>query len=376
MIPYLIVFGVSAGVVLATTPLVRALAVRFGAIDRPSDRKVHPKPTPTLGGVAMFLGVAAGMGVAFLLPFFRDVFRISSEPLAAMVAAGVIVLIGLYDDLRGTAAPVKLAGQILAAGLLVLFGVQLLYFPFPGQGILWLGPDLAVPLTIVFVVIMVNAVNLIDGLDGLAAGLAAIGAIAFFSYVHWSPSLFGPASPAALIAAIAAGAALGFLPWNFHPARIFMGDSGSMLLGLLLATATIAGVGRNPFPPAGAFAAYSIPVVLPLVVLAVPFLDVALAIFRRIRRGKPIMHPDKEHLHHRLMDFGHSHRQAVLLMYLWSAVISGSALAVARINGRLVVGSIVLGAIGIILITAIPRVWGLQRRARARAEAAARAQGG
>src|SRR5439155_7023606 len=166
-----------------------------------------------------------------------------------------------------------------------------------------------------------NPVHLIDGLDGLAAGMVAIAAIAFFTYVYQAPFGQDPGNlTASLLSALVAGGALGFLPWNFHPARIFMGDSGSMLLGLLLAAATIAGVGRNFAAPSGGdLAAFSIPVLVPLVILAVPFLDVVLAILRRMRRGRPVTHADKEHIHHRLMDFGHSHREAVLLMYLWSA---------------------------------------------------------
>jgi len=368
--PYLVVFGVTFLVSFLATPVVRKLALKVGAVDRPSDRKVHPRPTPTMGGLALFLAVIVGLAVAHQLHFvdFKRLFRTSLEPTGVLVACAVVVAIGIYDDVRGTAAPVKLAGQIMAAGLLVLFGVQLLYFFFPGQGLLVLGSDLAVPITVIWVVGMVNAVNLIDGLDGLAAGMVAIAALAFFVYVFQAPSPGGlPAgnAGAALLSALAAGAALGFLPWNFHPARIFMGDSGSMLLGILLAAATIMGVGRNFEPPSGGdLAAFSIPVLVPLVILAVPFLDVVLAIFRRMRRGRPVTHADKEHIHHRLMDFGHSHRQAVLLMYLWSALISASALAVALLDGRLLVGGIGLAAMLIIVATAIPRAWPSIRAAR------------
>src|SRR5213080_182760 len=242
VIPYLIVFGASAGAAFVATPLVRRFAVRSGAIDRPSDRKVHPKPTPTLGGLALYIGVVIGMGVSRLLPFFHQLHQSSSEPAAALVGGLVILLLGAYDDVRGTSAAAKVSGQVLAAGILILLGVQLLWFWFPGQGILSLGPDLGVPLTVLWVVAMTNAVNLIDGLDGLAAGTVAIAALAFFAYVYVSPTgLYGQASPAALLAAIVAGSAIGFLPWNFNPARIFMGDSGSMLLGLLLGVTTVSG---------------------------------------------------------------------------------------------------------------------------------------
>jgi UDP-GlcNAc:undecaprenyl-phosphate GlcNAc-1-phosphate transferase len=372
VIPYLVVFGAAAATAFVATPLVRRMSILFGWIDRPSDRKVHPKPTPTVGGLAIFLALLAGWAASSQMDFFDRMYRLTSEPLGALAAGGAILLIGAYDDVRGTSVPVKVAGQLLSAGLLVLFGVQLLFFWFPGQGILSLGSDIAVPLSILWVLAMVNAVNLIDGLDGLAPGLVAIASIAFFIYIYVSPAspFYGPdtGTPAALLSVIAAGAAIGFLPWNFHPAKIFMGDSGSMLLGMLLAAATISGVGRSPQPPSGGdLAAFSIPVLVPLVVLAVPFLDVVLAIVRRVRKGRAITAPDKEHLHHRLMDFGHSHRKAVLLMYLWSALISGSALAVALINGRLVVGLIGLGALLIIAATALPRVWWSRAR-RARRE--------
>ena len=356
---YLIVFGASLGATLVATPLIKRFAVRTGAIDRPSDRKVHPKPTPTLGGIAIYIGVLVGMGVSRVLPFFSRLHHSSSEPVAALLAGLVIMLIGVYDDVRGTSAGVKGAGQILAAGILVLLGVQLLYFWFPGQGILSLGSDVAVPLTVLWVVAMMNAVNLIDGLDGLAAGTVAIAAIAFFAYVHHTPggNFFGGASTAELLSAIVAGACIGFLPWNFNPARIFMGDSGSMLLGLLLAVATISGVGRTATTPSGGdLVGFAIPILIPVIVLALPFLDVLFAIFRRLRRGRPVTSPDKEHIHHRLMDIGHSHRGAVLLMYLWSALISLAALAVAMINGRLVVGAILLSAAVVIAGTSLPRL--------------------
>jgi UDP-GlcNAc:undecaprenyl-phosphate/decaprenyl-phosphate GlcNAc-1-phosphate transferase len=177
--------------------------------------------------------------------------------------------------------------------------------------------------------------------------------------MYRSPGAFGDASGAALLAAVAAGVAVGFLPWNFHPARIFMGDSGAMLLGMLLAAATIFGVGRNPYPPTGGdLAILALPIFLPLLVLAIPFLDVILAIARRVRRGSGLAHADKEHIHHRLLDVGHSHRRAVLLMYLWSALISACALAVAFIDSRAVIGVVALGAVLVFLATLLPLALG------------------
>jgi UDP-GlcNAc:undecaprenyl-phosphate GlcNAc-1-phosphate transferase len=324
---------------------------------------VHEKPTPSMGGLAMFAGVLVALTVAAQLPFFDGLGRSRSQWLAVVTATSVIVFFGAVDDIKGLSAPSKLAAQIFSAGLLALGGVQLLFFVFPGQGVLSLTADLAVPLTIVLVVAMLNAINLIDGLDGLAAGIVAIAAASLFAYMYRSPGAFGDASGAALLAAVAAGVAVGFLPWNFHPARIFMGDSGAMLLGMLLAAATIFGVGRNPYPPTGGdLAILALPIFLPLLVLAIPFLDVILAIVRRVRRGTGLAHADKEHIHHRLLDVGHSHRRAVLLMYLWSGLISACALAVAFVDSRALIGVVALGALLVFLATLLPLALGGRAR--------------
>jgi UDP-GlcNAc:undecaprenyl-phosphate GlcNAc-1-phosphate transferase len=198
-------------------------------------------------------------------------------------------------------------------------------------------------------------------LDGLAAGMVAIAAATFFIYMVRGADLSESASVAALLSAITVGVCVGFLPWNFHPAKIFMGDTGSMLLGMLVAVATISGVGLNPFPPErGDVAVIALPLLVPLLVLAIPLLDVVLAIVRRTRKGLGIAHADKEHIFHRLMDIGHGHRQTVLLMYLWSALVCGSALAIGVIDGLLVAGVIVAGAVTLFLVTALPRL--LERR--------------
>jgi len=352
---YALVFAAAALTTFLTTPLVRRFVVKVGAIDHPSDRKVHPRATPTMGGLAMYLGFLAALSLSRFLPFFRELNVNSPEPIAALVTCTLMVGLGAVDDLRGTRAITKLTAQIFIAGVLVLFGVQLFYFWLPGQGIVVLSGDLPVVLTIVWAVVVANAVNLVDGLDGLAAGMVAIAASIFFVYMVRSPSLFGDASQAALLSVITAGICLGFLPWNFNPAKIFMGDSGSMLLGMLLSIATISGVGRNPYPPSGGdLAAVAGTVVVPLLVLFIPFLDVLLAVVRRTWAGQGYGHADKEHLHHRLMDIGHGHRHAVLLMYLWSALLSGAGLAIGLIDGRLVVGIILAGAVLLFLATAVP----------------------
>jgi UDP-GlcNAc:undecaprenyl-phosphate/decaprenyl-phosphate GlcNAc-1-phosphate transferase len=363
-VAYLLVFLATAAAAFGATPLVRRMAVRWRAIDNPSDRKVHPAPTPTLGGVALWFAMLVGLGAAYLIPSFRSLFQVSSEPLGAALAGTVIVVLGAYDDLHGLSAPAKVAGQILSAGLLILAGVQLVYFWIPGLGILSLSPDVAVPLTLLWALLMINAVNLIDGLDGLAAGVVVIAAAAFFTYAFGAGAASYPgASPASLLSAVVAGAAVGFLPHNFHPARIFMGDSGSMLLGLLLAGATVSGVGRSDAPTNTDLAALAIPVVIPLLVLAVPFTDVVLAIIRRIRRGRKVYAPDKEHIHHRLLEIGHSHRAAVLLMYLWSALLASAALAITFIRStELAVGMLAVVA-AVLLGTSLPRM--LRRGTRA-----------
>lgn len=356
---YLIVFLAAALTTFACTPVVRRLAVRFGAVAHPSDRRVHPVPTPTMGGVAMWLGLAVGLGASRILPFFDEMNASSPEPFAALVTGGLMVGLGGIDDLREILPLTKLTGQIFVAGVLALMGVHLTYVWFPPNDVVVLSPDLGTVLAIVWVVVVANAVNLVDGLDGLAAGMVAIAAGAFFVFMVRTP--FDDASAAALLSALTAGICLGFLPWNFNPARIFMGDSGAMLLGMLLSIAMISGVGRNSFPPAaGDFAVIAGAVLVPFLVLFVPLLDVGLAVLRRTRRRQSLGTPDKEHVHHRLMDIGHSHRKAVLLMYLWSALLSGSGLAVGLINGRFAVGMVLIGAAGLFLVTLLPRL--LDRR--------------
>jgi UDP-GlcNAc:undecaprenyl-phosphate GlcNAc-1-phosphate transferase len=361
VVPYLIVFLVAAGTTFGLTPLVRRLAQRFGAIDEPSARKLHVVPTPTMGGLAMWAGFLVAMGVSRVLPFFEPMNETAVEPLGAVVACTLMTGLGVIDDRRGTSALAKLTAQIFIAGILVLLGVQLAYFVLPGQQTVVLGTDEAVPLTILWVLAAANAINLVDGLDGLAAGMVAIAAATFFVYLVLGGDVTSSGSAAALLSAITVGVCLGFLPWNFHPAGIFMGDTGSMLLGMLVAIATISGVGSNPFPPErGDVAVIALPVLVPLLVLAIPFLDVLLAIVRRTRKGLGIAHADKEHIFHRLMDIGHGHRQTVLLMYLWSALVCGSALAIGVIDTRLVAGAIVGCAIVLFLVTALPRF--LERR--------------
>jgi len=357
---YLIVFLAAALTTFVTTPVVRRLAVRLGAVAQPSDRRVHPVATPTMGGVAMWLGFLVALGISQWLPFFDQMNAHSPEPIAALVTCSLMVGLGAIDDKREISYLTKLTAQIFIAGVLALLGVQLTYMWFP-RDIVVLSQDIGTVLAIVWVVVVANSVNLVDGLDGLAAGMVAIAAAAFFVFMVRTPTSFGDVSAAALLSAITAGICVGFLPWNFHPAKIFMGDTGAMLLGMLLSIATISGVGRNPYGPgSGDFAVIAGAVLVPFLVLFVPFLDVALAVLRRTKRRQSLATADKEHLHHRLVDIGHSHRRAVLLMYLWSALLSGSGLAVGLINGRFAVGLILVGALALFLVTLLPQL--LERR--------------
>jgi UDP-GlcNAc:undecaprenyl-phosphate/decaprenyl-phosphate GlcNAc-1-phosphate transferase len=367
---YLLVALCAAVVTFLVTGVVRRLAIRGGAIAVPRGRDVHTVPVPRLGGVAMYIGVLAGVFVASQLPVLRRAFDYSSETRAVIVAGGLICLVGALDDRFGVDALTKLAGQATSAGVMVLLGVQWLILPVPDGGsgtLLILGPDQGVILTVFLTVVLVNAINFVDGLDGLAAGIGLIAALAVLAY---SLGLLDQrdgdvtAYPPALIAAVLAGACAGFLPHNFQPARIFMGDSGSMLIGLMLAAATTTASGRITYSdsaPRNAVALLA-PIVVVAAVVLVPLVDLLLAVVRRTRAGRSPFAPDKMHLHHRLLEFGHSQRRAVLLIYLWAGVFAFGAVALALITDVfLVVWLVALGLLVAVLASAVPR---LRRTAR------------
>lgn len=352
MSAFLVVAGVAFVVTALVTPLVGRLARRAGAIDQPSDpRKVHTDPVPTLGGLGMMAGFVAALGVASFLPQFSELFDVSSEPAGLLAGVAVIALVGVVDDLRGLPPNVKIVGQIVAAMAPALLGIQLVYAWIPGLDLVVLSSDLGLPLTLLAMVAMINAVNLIDGLDGLAAGVVLIAGAAFFAFAYFvGDGVTGTLpSSAPLIAACLVGMTAGFLVHNFHPARIFMGDTGSMLLGLLLASAGIAHVGRTTNPSYTDIAG-SVPLLVPALMLAIPFLDTGLAIARRTIRGQAISAADKGHLHHLLMAFGHSHRRAVLVLWYWSAMLAGASLAWATVpTAWLVAGTTVALALGVVI---------------------------
>jgi UDP-GlcNAc:undecaprenyl-phosphate GlcNAc-1-phosphate transferase len=351
---YALVFFVAAAVTYLLTPVARRLAIATGTLARPRDRDVHAIPTPYLGGLAMFGGVVAAMFVARSLPALQ-IIRGTPEPKAVLIAGAIVCLLGVADDRWSLDAFTKLAGQAVAAGTLVLLGVQLLFVTLPGTGAqnFALDPNLSVVATVGLTLVMVNSINFIDGLDGLAAGVVGIAAVAFFGFCYQLSVVQRNirVSPATLIAAIVAGVCVGFLPHNFSPARIFMGDSGSMLLGLLLAAAITSGT--TSFDPTtigtGRGATFFFPVLLPLTVLAVPFVDLLLAVLRRTRTGRSVFSPDKEHLHHRLLEIGHTHRRAVLTIWYWAAVLAFGGVAASFVRLPVVLwgmaGALLLGAV-------------------------------
>ena len=279
-----------------------------------------------------------------------------------LVAGAIICAIGVLDDKYELDSVTKLAGQVVATGVMVTKGgVQLSAVYVPGAGTVSLGRDVAIPVTILLTVLTINAMNFIDGLDGLAAGVTAIGAIAFFTFAYHLASVnyIDVANTPTLLTAALAGTCIGFLPHNFSPARIFMGDSGSMLVGLVLSAAgTTAATGADPQSFGHLLGALPLALpLLPIAVLAVPFVDLVLAIIRRVRRGQSPFAPDKEHLHHRMLEIGHTHRRAVLLLYFWSALLAFGGVALSITRGPWRVISILggLAAVGM-LMSLVPRM--------------------
>jgi len=365
---YLLVAAVSAAVAYLLCVVARELASRLGAVAQVRDRDVHEIPIPYFGGVAMLGGLAAGILVANHLPFLsRAHAQVFHDARTVLLAGLIICAIGALDDLIELDAITKLVGQLIAVGFMVFQGVQFFSIALPGVGQLSLLPIQSALFTILLVVGTVNAVNFVDGLDGLASGVVLIGAVAFFVFSYDLAASSGEtlAITAALLCAALAGACLGFLPHNLFPARIFMGDSGSMLLGLVLAGSAVSltgqfatvqlqggsGLGSPNFLPT------LLPLVLPLAIFLVPLLDLVLAVVRRTRRGQAFYHPDKEHLHHRLLELGHSQQRAVVVMWCWAALIAFGAVIVSLYSGPYVWVGLGAGlAITLIATFAVPRV--------------------
>ena len=352
---YLLVGAVGAITTFLTTFLVRRIAPRIGAVSMPGPRSVHTYPTPSLGGAAMFLGFCAALATASQLGQFSDMFDSSSEPVGLLLAAGVMFLVGAVDDLRPVSPPAKIAGQVLSASLLSLFGVTMFYFrvPFASYDYVVLSPDMAALVTVVTVVVLANAMNLIDGLDGLAAGIVIIAGTAMFLYSDrlLKAGLLDSSNIAPLVAVIAVSICVGFLPHNFSPARIFMGDAGAMFLGLLLAVTTIEMGGRTADQFSGQTYFFFAPLLIPLVILAVPLVDTGFSFFRRLIGHQPFHVADREHLHHRLVRLGHGARRSVVILWLWTALASAAALIPTYTNRGNALVPIALAGLALLLFT-------------------------
>lgn len=354
---YLLALFVAASVTFLMTPLARWCALRWGAITAVRTRDVHAIPTPRLGGMAMFVGILVALLISSRMPFLAGVYD-NPHPIVGIVGgAALVVALGVADDIWDLDWLTKLIGQVLAAGFLTWQGVILYQLPIAGTTLLsnrtW------VVITILTVVVAMNAVNFVDGLDGLAAGVLAIGGAAFFLYSYQlivDVRRDDYASLATLVLAVLVGACLGFLPHNLYPARIFMGDSGSMLLGFVMSAAAIVITGqielesvmdRQKFP------AY-LPMLLPFAVLLLPLLDMALAVLRRVGQGKSPFHPDRMHLHHRLLALGHSHRRSVAIMYVWTGVFAFGVSALVVWSTTAVLVAFGVGVLAATLLTLGP----------------------
>lgn len=328
---YVIIFLFAAGTTATVMPFVLKLSRRRGWLAIPGERTVHTVPTPNIGGLAMLCGLAVALVVARQMDRFDRLFTGNSELIGVFLAALIIALVGLRDDVREVSAPGRVAATIAAGLVLVWFGVTMFYFRLPFLGVFQISGDWVPIVTVLWLLVMTQAINLIDGLDGLAAGIVAIGSGAFFVY-SWHLSdkgLLSEPNIGPLMAVVTCGVCIGFLPFNFNPARIFMGDSGSYLLGLLMAVSTSV-VGGRADPSTQGFSGqtyfFLAPLFIPLIILGVPIFDVLFAIVRRVSRGTGFATADKGHLHHRLINLGHGPRRAVVILWAWTLLLSGFVL--------------------------------------------------
>ncbi len=353
---YGVLLGVAALSAWVLTFPVRRIAVHVGYVAQPDERKIHQKVTPAAGGVAMFVAMLVAWAVAASIPALSPLFRGSSEPLGLILGAAAIFVVGTIDDLRDMSAPAKVAGEVLAATILYFMGVTWFQFKVPLGGLVILSPEWTPLLTALWVIAITNAVNLIDGLDGLAAGVVAIasGALAIYGLHLQHLGNLQSDNIGPLIAVITCGICLGFLPRNFHPAKIFMGDAGALLLGLLMAACTML-IGGRSVGAVGGVAGRSgqtyfffAPLFIPFFILGVPIVDMAFAFVRRTANRTGFSTPDKNHLHHRLLRLGHGHRRSVLILWAWTLLLSGFILFplyISSVNAVIPFGALALGVI-------------------------------
>jgi len=291
-------------IVVLLTPAVGGMARLLGVVDDPDERRLNRRSIPRLGGLAIFMGILVP-SLAFL--------DLSSEMRGILLGAAVACVVGAVDDFRGLAPAPKLAGQILAAAIPTAFGVWIDHFTLPFLGAVDVPAWIGIPLTILWIVAVMNMVNFLDGMDGLASGVCAISGVTFAVI-----ALSLGKVDAAVLSAIVAGACVGFLRHNFFPARIFMGDSGALVLGFILASVSVAGLLKT---------ASTVVLFLPLLVLAVPIIDTSFVVLKRLKYGQSISTADRSHLHHRFINIGFSQRRAALTMWAWTATLGIAALA-------------------------------------------------
>ena len=319
---YLVTVLLAAIITYLLTPLVRDLAIKAGAVTAIRSRDVHLEPTPRWGGLAMWLSMALTLVIVNYLPLVHKSF--GSEATGIFLSGTFILLLGLVDDRFDLDPITKFAGQALAAGILLIYGVQILWLPI--NGITTLPTNIGQLLTILFVMVVINAINFVDGLDGLATGIVMICAASFFAFSYLLAVINGlnRAGAPSLITAVLIGLCLGFLPHNFHPAQIFMGDSGAMFLGLMVSASAITLTGQvdaSAITEENGSSAL-LPLLLPFTVLAIPLLDFAMAILRRVKAGRSPFAADREHLHHRIMRFGLTQQRTTIVLYLWTAMFA------------------------------------------------------
>jgi len=358
MIFYILVAGIAAAVTFVLAFVILKLSHRYRLYPKIRERDMHSRPTPRLGGVAMFFGVVVALAIASQIDTLSLVFSDPPKVIGLLIASFLIVALGVADDVWDLDWWTKLAGQIIAGGVLATSGIQIFTLPIFG-GVTILPTSISLVITVLAVVLVMNAINFIDGLDGLVAGVVLIASGVFFIYSYLLAVDAGNTqyfTLASLITALLIGACAGFLPLNFHPAKLFMGDAGSMLVGLLMAASALSVTGQvDPATWGGrellpAF----IPILLPLAVLIVPLVDFSLAVLRRMAAGKSPFAADRKHLHHRLIDMGHSHLQAVLIFYAWTAAFSLGCLSFLFLPWPFATGLIALGLVVCTTVTLLP----------------------
>lgn len=357
-----LVLLVAAAITYLATGPVRSMLVRTGRVAEIRQRDVHTQPTPSLGGLAMFTGFVGAYLLAQQLPALTRGFAPVTPEMTAVLAGGLaIVLVGIVDDLYELSAIAKLIGQFAAAIVMTVLGIgfTVFYVPFGEGTTLILDQAQGMVLSVVFTVMLINAVNFVDGIDGLAAGLGMIAGSAILVYslsVLYDLGGAVSAYPPAIICAILVGICAGFLPHNFEPARIFMGDSGAMLIGLLLAAASISASGKINMSLYGAadLVALVSPIIVVLAAIALPVLDLVWAVIRRTAKGQSPFTADAGHIHHRLLRLGHTHRRTVLVLYMWVSAIAFGAVSFSVVPSRVAVAFTAVALVGAFLATLVP----------------------